>query len=105
MKIIINGKTFESGKITRAKYKIYTEAKKKITEKEEKSVDYNDEDLDLMVRTLVKLYDNQFSEDDINDDFEIADIIFEFMQCDIDIMGKLNNKIDKAQKGFLKMKK
>lgn len=105
MKIIINGKTFESGKITRAKYKIYTEAKKKITEKEEKSVDYNDDDLDLMVSTLVKLYDNQFSEDDINDDFEIADIIFEFMQCDIDIMGKLNNKIDKAQKGFLKIKK
>lgn len=105
MQIIINGKKFESGKINRAKYKIYTEAKKKITEKEEKEIDYNDDDLDLMVSTLVKLYDNQFNEDDINNDFEIADIIFEFMQCDIDMMGKLNNKIDKAKKGFLKMKK
>lgn len=105
MKIIINGKTFRSGKITRAKYKIYTEAKKKIAEKEEEIIDYNEEDLELMVSTLVKLYDNQFSEDDINSDFEISDIIFEFMQCDIDIMGKLNNKINKAQKDFLKIKK
>ncbi|GAA0069253.1 hypothetical protein UT300003_07760 [Clostridium sardiniense] len=103
MKINVKGQEFNSGKIVRGKYKLYTEAKEKLKAKSE--VEYDDTDLDLMVNTLVKMYDNQFTEDDINDDFEVSDIIFEFMQCDIEIMGKLDKKIDKATKAFMKGKK
>ncbi|MCR6515803.1 hypothetical protein M4I33_13080 [Clostridium sp. LY3-2] len=103
MKIKILDKTFDSGKIVRKKYKIYTEAKEKLNNKN--GVEYTDEDLDLMVNTLVSIYDNQFTEEDINDNFEIADIIFEFMHCDIEVMGKLDSKIDKATKVFTKNKK
>lgn len=105
MEITVKGTKYKSGKINRKKYKTYTEAKKKIAEKEEKNIEYNEEDFDLMVNTLVELYDGQFTEDDINEDFEVADIIFEFMHCDIEVMGKLDNKLDKAIKVFTKGKK
>lgn len=103
MKIKINDQEFDSGKIVRGKYKMYAEAKKKLQSKSE--VQYDDTDLDLMVNTLVKMYDNQFTEDDINEDLEVADIIFEFMQFDVEMIGKLDKKIDKATKAFMKGKK
>lgn len=102
MQIIIDGKKFESGKINRPKYSIYLKAKEKLTEKEEKGLSFNDDDLDLMVSTLVKLYDNQFTEDDINNNFEISDILFEFMHCDVDTYGSFGKKVSDVQKKFLK---
>lgn len=105
MKIDINGTVYDSGKIVRKKYKTYTEAKKKINSKEEQKIDYNDEDLELMEDTLVSIYDNQFSKEDIDNNLDVAEIIFEFMKCDLEIVGKLDNNIDKAQKAFTKGKK
>lgn len=105
MKIKVKDKIYDSGKVTRKKYSIYTEAQKVMLEKQRLGSSYTDEDLDLMVSTIVKIYDNQFTEEDINEDFEISDIIFEFMNCDIEIVGKLDRKIDKATKAFTKGKK
>ncbi|ABG83617.1 hypothetical protein BFS07_05445 [Clostridium perfringens] len=105
MKIEINGTTYDSGKIVRKKYRTYTEAKAKINEKEEKKIDYTDDDLELMEDTIVTIYDNQFTKEDIDDNLDVAEIIFEFMKCDIEIVGKLDKNIDKAQKAFTKGKK
>lgn len=105
MKIKVKDTVYDSGKITRKKYKLYNDAQKKILEKDRLGLSYTDEDLDLMVDTIAGLYDHQFTADDINDDFEISDIIFEFMGCDIDIQKKLNKKIDSVTKSFMKGKK
>ncbi|KOA90874.1 phage tail assembly chaperone G [Clostridium botulinum] len=101
MKIIVKGKEYTSGKMVRSKYKIYSGAREKLIGKDT----YTDEDLDLMVDVLVKLYDEQFTEDDINDDMEVNEIIFNFLSADIEIADKLNNKIEKINKVFTKGKK
>ncbi|EPZ61793.1 putative gp12 protein [[Clostridium] sordellii ATCC 9714] len=71
MKIVVNSKEFDSGKMVRSKYKVYSKVRDELTGKE----NYDDEDLDKMVNALVVLFDNQFTEDDINDEFEVSDII------------------------------
>lgn len=101
MKITVNNKEFDSGKLLRSKYKKYTEVRDSLTQKE----NYSDEDLDDMVSTLVILFDNQFTEDDINKDFEVSDIIYNFMRADIEIAEKLNEKIEQTNKLFMMGKK
>ncbi len=101
MQIIVKDKKFESGKITRNKYKIYTKVRDEIAKKEI----YDDSDLDEMVRVIVKIYDDKFTEDDINDDMEVSDIIFNFSAIDFEIATKVNKKAEKITKGFTKGKK
>ncbi|MBN1044913.1 hypothetical protein DVW08_05940 [Clostridium botulinum] len=104
MKLILNGKEYKVDKINRKKNTIFNEAYEKIKVKAETNAEFNDNDLDLMVETIVKLYDEQFTEDEVNEEMEVADIIFNFMQVQIEIQSKLNNKIEKAKKAFLKGK-
>lgn len=101
MQVVVKGKKYESGKITRNKYKIYTEARDKVINKEL----YNDADLDIMIKTIVAIYNNEFTEDDINDDMEVSDIILAFSVIDYEIAEKVNNKVEKIQKGFQRGKK
>lgn len=100
MVIKLNDKEYKSVKMTRKYYKIYIEAFKKL---ETKDI-YEDEDLDLMVKTLVNLYDNKFVEEDINEELTVSDIIYNFMMLQTDETIELQNKINKAQKAFLKSK-
>lgn len=104
MELILKNKTYKVDKILRAKNKIFNEAYEKIKTKADKSMEFNDDDLDLMVSTLVKVYDNQFTEEDINDDLDVADIIFNFMNIQIDIQSKLNKRIEQAKKSLPKGK-
>lgn len=104
MELILNNKKYKVDKINRAKNKIFNEAYEKIKVKAENNAEFNDDDLDLMVETIVKLYDGQFTEDEINDDMDIADIIFNFMQVQIQIQAKLNKNIENAKKAFSKGK-
>lgn len=101
MQVVVKGKKYESGKITRSKYRVYTEVRDKIASKEV----YADSDLDEMVSVLVKIFDNQFTEDDINDDMDVSDIMLNFSAIDFDIATKVNNKAEKLQKAFTKGKK
>lgn len=100
MVIKLNDKEYKSVKMTRKYYKIYIEAFKKLETKEI----YDDEDLDLMVDTLVKIYDNKFTEDEVNKELAVNDIIYNFMMLQADETIELQKKIDKAQKAFLKSK-
>ena len=101
MQVVVKGKKYESGKITRKKYKIYLDTREKIIDKEL----YNDEDLDGMIKTIVAMYDNKFTEEDINDDMEVSDIIVNFSAIDFEVGKKVNNKVEKIQKDFTKGKK
>lgn len=105
MEIKLKGKTYKCGVITRAKNRIYEAASEKFRIKSEKQEPFNDEDYEIMVETIVKLYDNEnVTEDAINDEMEISDIIFAFMNVQIQVQGKLNSKIEQAQKAFTKRK-
>lgn len=101
MKIVVNNKEFDSGKMVRKKFKAYSEVRDDLTDKEI----FSDEDLDKMVRALVTLFDNQFTEDDINEDFEVSDIIFNFIRADLEISEKVNSKVKKVNKLFIQDKK
>ncbi len=101
MQVTIKGKKFESGKILRNKYKVYTEARDRISKKEI----YDDSDLDEMVRVIVAIFDNQFTEDDVNNDMDVSDIILNFSSMDFEIVEKVNKKAEKIQKAFMKGKK
>ncbi|MDU4415225.1 hypothetical protein GKD08_04150 [Paeniclostridium sordellii] len=101
MKIVVNNKEFDSGKMVRKKFKAYSEVRDDLTDKEI----FSDEDLDKMVKALVTLFDNQFTEDDINEDFEVSDIIFNFIRADLEISEKVNSKVEKVNKLFIQDKK
>ncbi|MCQ4699082.1 hypothetical protein NE452_16270 [Paeniclostridium sordellii] len=101
MKIVVNNKEFDSGKMVRSKYKVYSKVRDELTDKE----NYDDEDLDKMVNALVVLFDNQFTEADINNEFEVSDIIFNFIRADLEVAEKLNKSIDKTKALFMKDKK
>lgn len=101
MKIIVKNKEYDSGKITRSKYKEYSIVRDKLTSTEF----FTDEDLDGMVSALVKLFGDQFTEDDINEDFEISDIIYNFSRIDFEIGEKVNEKIESTKELFMKDKK
>ena len=104
MELILNKKKYTVEKINRAKNKLFNEAYEKIKVKAESNAEFNDDDLDLMVETIVKLYENQFTEDEVNEDMEVADIIFNFMQVQIQIQSKLNKNLENAKKAFTKGK-
>lgn len=101
MKIVVKNKEYDSGKITRSKYKKYSTVRDELTSKDF----FTDEDLDGMVSSLVNLFGNQFTEDDINEDFEISDIIYNFSRIDFEIGEKVNEKIESTKELFMKDKK
>lgn len=103
MEIKVNEQTYKIDKFTRAKSKMYDEAFGKIKSKSEAGQMYSDEDYDLMVSTLVKIYDHQFSEAKLNDE-DITDIIFAFINIQVGTQEKLNNRIEASKKAFTKRK-
>lgn len=103
MKIILKNQEFDSGKLLRGKYKKFTEIKESLMDVNKET--YTDGDLDKMVSAIVTLFDNQFTDDDINNELEISDIIFNFMRIDLEVAEKLNEKIEKTSTLFTIEKK
>ncbi|MDU7068062.1 MAG: hypothetical protein E6343_08830 [Clostridium perfringens] len=101
MKITVKGKQYDSGKMLFDKYDVYTKARNELAEK----VLFNSEDINLMIDTLVFIFDDKFTAKDIKSEMDISDIIFNFSSIDIEISGKVNNKALKASEGFTKGKK
>lgn len=101
MNITVKSKQYNSGKIIFDKYTAYIKARSEIIKKEV----YDVEDIDSMINTLVFVFDNQFTAKDIKEDMDIADIIFNFLNVDLEIANKSNNKALKVSKGFTKGKK
>ena len=101
MDITVKGKKYESGKMHRKKYSDFIKVRNKLNEKEI----FDDSDLDDMVSAIVKVFDNKFTEDDVNEDMEVSDIIFNFSAIDFEVATKVNKKVEKITKGFTNGKK
>ena len=101
MKITVKNKQYNIGEMKYEKYIPYIEARNKIIKKEL----YEPRDIDLMINTLVIVFDNQFTAKDIKDDMDISDIIFNFLNVDLEIANKSNKKALKVSEGFTKGKK
>lgn len=101
MDITVKGKKYESGKMHRKKYSDFIKVRNKLNEKEI----FDDSDLDDMVSAIVNVFDNKFTEDDVNEDMEVSDIIFNFSAIDFEVATKVNKKVEKVTKDFTKGKK
>ncbi|HII4451631.1 TPA: phage tail assembly chaperone G [Clostridium perfringens] len=101
MNITVKNKQYNSGKIIFDKYTAYTKARSEIIKKEV----YDAEDIDSMINTLVIVFDNQFTAKDVKEDMDISDIIFNFLNVDLEIANKSNKKALKVSEGFTKGKK
>ena len=96
MKITINDKEYESGKITREKYRSFCETFDSFLKKEVASMVFTDEDLDKMIESIVVVYGNQFTFDEASDALdEIPDILLNFSLINAEILNSCADKIDK----------
>lgn len=110
MTITVNGKTYTIEKMNRKKKKLYTDEFYRILEIQKKlekgvPVEITDDDLiGEMYETLVKLYDHQFTVEELDEE-DVTDMTFAFMSIQIELEEKLNKKADEAKKVFKKGKK
>ena len=89
MKITIGGHEYESGKITREKYRSFCETYENFLNKEKNDLIFSDEDLDEMIRSIVKVYGDQFTFEEAEGELdEIADIILNFSMINAEISNK-----------------
>lgn len=99
MKISLNGKEYESGKMTREKYKKFAAVYESLLGKEKEAQTFSDEDLDKMVEAIVLVFDNQFTFDEANDGLdEISSIILNFSLINAEIMNKTNLQAEAVAK-------
>jgi hypothetical protein len=68
---------------------------------------YKREHIQLMCEWIVRLYDNQFTIEELKDrkkGLSADEIITEFMMVDMDIAGKIQKKMEDIQKNFTVVK-
>ena len=93
MQIILNGKTYES---PAPKARMVREAVE-ITEE----IDFGDikaKDIDKLVNYVVKLYDNNFSIDDVYDGLEAEKLIPTLTESIEGVLGKMGAKLEEFPK-------
>ena len=101
MKITVKKKEYDSGKMVLSKYEKYTEVRDRISQQD----GYSYKDLKDMIDIIVFIFDNQFTVEDIESEFDIPEVIINFMRADIEIAEKLDKEIKKTNKLFMKDKK
>ncbi len=102
MKLTVKGKNYSCGKITRKKYSKFNKIYEELEQKDGKQSLYTDQDLDNMVEFVVEAYDNNFTIENINEEFDVPEIIFAFSSIMLEIQEKLNKKVEKVQTNFTK---
>ncbi|WP_251861971.1 hypothetical protein [Clostridium sp. Marseille-Q2269] len=95
MKIIICEKTYEQtkfkGRITRNLLEIQQHL-------EEVGENFKASDLDLLCQFIVNVFDNEFTTDDLLDEFEYSDIILTFRKITDEINKKTKKKFEQLAK-------
>ena len=101
MKISLNGKEYESGEITREKYRKFAAVYESLLGKEQTAQTFSDEDLDNMVEAIVLVFGNQFTFDEADEGLdEISSIILNFSLINAEIMNKTNLQAEAVAKTF-----
>ena len=99
MKISLSGKEYESGEITREKYRKFAAVYESLLGKEQTAQTFSDEDLDNMVEAIVLVFGNQFTFDEADEGLdEISSIILNFSLINVEIMNKMNLQTEEAAK-------
>lgn len=99
MKISLNGKEYESGEITREKYRKFAAVYESLSGKEQTAQTFSDEDLDNMVEAIVLVFGNQFTFDEADEGLdEISSIILNFSLINAEIMNKTNLQAEAVAK-------
>ena len=99
MKISLNGKEYESGEITREKYRKFAAVYESLLGKEQTPQTFSDEDLDNMVEAIVLVFGNQFTFDEADEGLdEISSIILNFSLINAEIMNKTNLQAEAVAK-------
>lgn len=99
MKISLNGKEYESGEITREKYRKFAAVYESLLGKEQTAQTFSDEDLDSMIEVIVLVFGNQFTFDEADEGLdEISSIILNFSLINAEIMNKTNLQAEAVAK-------
>lgn len=99
MKISLNRKEYESGEITREKYRKFAAVYESLLGKEQTAQTFSDEDLDNMVEAIVLVFGNQFTFDEADEGLdEISSIILNFSLINAEIMNKTNLQAEAVAK-------
>lgn len=99
MKISLNGKEYESGKITREKYRKFAEVYETLLGKEKEAQTFSDDDLDSMIEAIVLVFGNQFTFKEADDGLdEISSIILNFSLINAEIMNNTNIQAEETAK-------
>ena len=99
MKISLSGKEYESGEITREKYRKFAAVYESLLGKEQTAQTFSDEDLDNMVEAIVLVFGNQFTFDEADEGLdEISSIILNFSFINAEIMNKTNLQAEAVAK-------
>ena len=96
MKIKLGEKEYESGKITKKKYKRFSN----VVESMENHNFFKEKDIEEMQEAIIDIFNNQFTMDEMDEYWAVDDIIFNFSMINVDIMTSLNKKAKEANKVF-----
>ena len=101
MKISLNGKEYESGKITREKYRKFAEVYEILLGKEKEAQTFSDDDLDSMIEAIVLVFGNQFTFEEANAELtDVSQIIFNFALINANIIKRLAEQAKDAKKNL-----
>lgn len=104
-RITINHKEYTMPKVSADDYMDYLDASETINGST--NAGYKREHIQLMCEWIVRLYDNQFTIEELKDKkkgLSADEIITEFMMVDMDIAGKIQKKMEDIQKNFTVVK-
>ena len=104
-RITIDHKEYTMPKVGADDYMDYLDASETINGST--NAGYKREHIQLMCEWIVRLYDNQFTIEELKDKkkgLSADEIIPEFMMVDMDIAGKIQKKMEDIQKNFTVVK-
>ena len=104
-RITIDHKEYTMPKVGAEDYMDYLDASETINGST--NAGYKREHIQLMCEWIVRLYDNQFTIEELKDKkkgLSADEIITEFMMVDMDIAGKIQKKMEDIQKNFTVVK-
>ncbi len=104
-RITIDHKEYTMPKVSADDYMDYLDASETINGST--NAGYKREHIQLMCEWIVRLYDNQFTIEELKDKkkgLSADEIITEFMMVDMDIAGKIQKKMEDIQKNFTVVK-
>lgn len=101
--MILGRKEYKLPKVSITDFADYTDIREGIGQSSGGNNSYTRQDIELMTKTLTKIYGYQFTEEEILDvesGLDIEGLFIEFMGIDVTIMSRVGNRMEKAIENF-----